>query len=387
MKVIVIGGGPAGSAVSIVLRKEGLDVTRISKPFEDQFKVGESLPAAALRLIRKLGFKNIAELLNGNYYLECLTTLSSWNSDDWSYKDSIMNPEGNGWQIDRIAFENALTNECMKLGTVIINGTLNNIAEDISSVAQNRYMIKFHNAKTEKIENIYGDWIIDATGRNFSSAKYLDIGRRRFDRQIAIVCWVRSPDNAVENSIRIKSTCGGWWYSTCLPHGKRVIVFHGLGKKIVTLMKDPLKFVQACNESRLLDSKINPEDLLSKPFVTSANVSKAEKCAKDYWLAVGDAALSFDPLSSQGIFFALYTGIKAAEVIIESCKLPSQKDELTRRYSDIVNKIFEENQIARSYYYNSETRFDSSEYWSAMQSASGYENHSTRSEFTKQFSN
>ncbi len=372
MKIAVIGGGPAGSATSIVLKKAGLDVVRINKPFDAKFKVGESLPAEAIRLLIKLGFKSISEVLNENYYHECLTTLSSWNSDNWSYKDSIMNPEGSGYQIDRIAFENALTNECVKLGAEIVNGTLKNIAEDISSVAQNRYTIEVHNVKTEKIEYIYADWIIDATGRNFSSAKYLNIGRHRFDSQIAIGCWVRSPDNPVENSIRIKSKCEGWWYSTCLPHGNRVIVFHGLGKKIVTLMKDPLEFVRACNESRLLDSKISTEDLLSTPFVTSANVSKAEKCTKDYWLAVGDAALSFDPLSSQGIFFALYTGIKAAEVIIESSKHPSQKDEFTRRYSDIVNKIFEENQIARSYHYTAETRFENSEYWSAMQSASAY---------------
>jgi flavin-dependent dehydrogenase len=35
----------------------------------------------------------------------------------------------------------------------------------------------------------------------------------------------------------------------------------------------------------------------------------------DGWLAVGDAALAFDPLSSQGLFNALYTGLAGAEVL------------------------------------------------------------------------
>ena len=35
-------------------------------------------------------------------------------------------------------------------------------------------------------------------------------------------------------------------------------------------------------------------------------------CAGPGWLAVGDAALSFDPLSSQGLLNALFTGLAAA---------------------------------------------------------------------------
>jgi flavin-dependent dehydrogenase len=33
------------------------------------------------------------------------------------------------------------------------------------------------------------------------------------------------------------------------------------------------------------------------------------------WLAVGDAAMAFDPLSSQGLFHALYTGLTSAEAV------------------------------------------------------------------------
>ncbi|MFL5284648.1 MAG: NAD(P)/FAD-dependent oxidoreductase [Rhodopila sp.] len=33
----------------------------------------------------------------------------------------------------------------------------------------------------------------------------------------------------------------------------------------------------------------------------------------DGWLAAGDAAMAFDPLSSQGLFNAIYTGLAAAE--------------------------------------------------------------------------
>ncbi len=44
-----------------------------------------------------------------------------------------------------------------------------------------------------------------------------------------------------------------------------------------------------------------------------AHSSELSPVAGNGWLAAGDAALGFDPLSSQGLFNALYTGIAAAE--------------------------------------------------------------------------
>jgi flavin-dependent dehydrogenase len=46
---------------------------------------------------------------------------------------------------------------------------------------------------------------------------------------------------------------------------------------------------------------------------TAAHSAITQPAAGNAWLAAGDAALSFDPLSSQGIFNALYTGLAGAE--------------------------------------------------------------------------
>ena len=46
---------------------------------------------------------------------------------------------------------------------------------------------------------------------------------------------------------------------------------------------------------------------------TAANSAMTRPAVGCAWLSVGDAALSFDPLSSQGIFNALYTGLAASE--------------------------------------------------------------------------
>ena len=51
------------------------------------------------------------------------------------------------------------------------------------------------------------------------------------------------------------------------------------------------------------------------PIFGSAELDRA---GGERWLAVGDAALAFDPLSSKGIASALYTGVRAAGVILAS---------------------------------------------------------------------
>src|SRR5947209_19913475 len=54
---------------------------------------------------------------------------------------------------------------------------------------------------------------------------------------------------------------------------------------------------------------------LGKPMLHAAASQRLETCKGDGWLAVGDAASTFDPLSSQGIIKGLRSGICAARSI------------------------------------------------------------------------
>lgn len=49
------------------------------------------------------------------------------------------------------------------------------------------------------------------------------------------------------------------------------------------------------------------------PELTAAHTALTSPVAGPGWFTVGDAAMGFDPISSQGLFNALYTGLAAAE--------------------------------------------------------------------------
>jgi flavin-dependent dehydrogenase len=85
----------------------------------------------------------------------------------------------------------------------------------------------------------------------------------------------------------------------------------------------------------------------------SAASSVRMHAAGDGWCAVGDTALSYDPLSGLGVQHALDSAARAA---------PAIKDFLDRNqpmdvYGHWVNRIFQEYVISRQRYYTSETRW------------------------------
>ena len=93
---------------------------------------------------------------------------------------------------------------------------------------------------------------------------------------------------------------------------------------------------------------------------TAAHSAHLTPCTGVGWLATGDAALSFDPLSSQGLFNALYTGLAAAETA--ESHLSNSADALpdyARAIADIRTTYAER----LAFWYGTETRWRDHPFW------------------------
>ncbi|CAG8797477.1 1476_t:CDS:2, partial [Dentiscutata erythropus] len=71
------------------------------------FKVGESLPVKAKPVLQSLG---VLEKVNNALFkhLFCYGNNSAWGSNNLNGTDSIFNPYGNGFHLDRSLFEETL---------------------------------------------------------------------------------------------------------------------------------------------------------------------------------------------------------------------------------------------------------------------------------------
>jgi 2-polyprenyl-6-methoxyphenol hydroxylase-like FAD-dependent oxidoreductase len=100
--------------------------------------------------------------------------------------------------------------------------------------------------------------------------------------------------------------------------------------------------------------------------LTSASTDCAEIPFGEGWLAIGDAALAFDPLSSQGLLFALHSALAAANVLIDSASVGKFT---SATYSKWVQTVFED--YIRHYegYYKLENRWPDSPFWRRRRAA------------------
>jgi flavin-dependent dehydrogenase len=72
------------------------------------------------------------------------------------------------------------------------------------------------------------------------------------------------------------------------------------------------------------------------PRAASAQTARLDRVGGAGWAAVGDAAISFDPLSSQGVLTALFTGLRAAQAVDRALAGdPAAIDEYSRRVGEI----------------------------------------------------
>jgi flavin-dependent dehydrogenase len=94
--------------------------------------------------------------------------------------------------------------------------------------------------------------------------------------------------------------------------------------------------------------------------------ARLDRTAGPDWLAIGDAAASFDPLSSQGIGSALETGIAAAVACVR--RLGGDADAFTdagARYE----AAWTEYEAGRMSYYGLERRWPEAPFWARRQAA------------------
>jgi flavin-dependent dehydrogenase len=80
-----------------------------------------------------------------------------------------------------------------------------------------------------------------------------------------------------------------------------------------------------------------------------ASSARLSRAACDRWIAIGDAAAAFDPITSQGLVHALATSVVAAGAILSPRGL---YQEASRIYSDAVASTFDNSEVGRRAVYH-----------------------------------
>jgi len=310
--IVIIGGGPAGVATSLSLSARGIVHVLVEAQSQPQRKAGEALPPNAKPLLRQLGIDHLMEHPAHSPYHG---NQSIWKGSPLRTEDFIKEVHGHGYLLDRLVFEEQLWElvkapfyKGYKLRSV--NSLENGVEGTIESLDDSIHF----KAK----------YIIDATGRKASVCRHLGIVPTILDEWFGL--WFYTEGKA-SKQILVESTEQGWWYAA--PFGEKQITLMFFTRKEYIPQKTNIpNFLreQWQQTTQLTKTFAIPDPQATDIQIRPSGTACLEKPYGNHWVAVGDAAYAYDPISSFGITSALAGGYYAGHALADT--LQGQNDAL-----------------------------------------------------------
>lgn len=165
----------------------------------------------------------------------------------------------------------------------------------------------------------------------------------------------------------IESCPDGWWYSALVPGNRRIVSLQTDADLLPRHAWKTRKWlVERLGQTRHLSRLLQKHgyELIGPPRLTSAHSGRLQQFGGEGWLAVGDAAMSFDPLSGQGILNAMQSGTKAAQMLV------SDRAGSLTTMEKWHEQVWEEFSKRRKSYYSMEQRWCDAIFWKRRSSTS-----------------
>lgn len=357
--VAVIGGGPAGSVAALALAQSGVSVLLASAKPTEAFQVGESLVPSARTILEKLGVWN-AFLAGG--HLPCYGNISAWGSSELVDTDFIRSPYGHGWHLDRVHFDTMLCQAAEESGAAVWN------CAKLVSFERRQSNWRLSLKTSDRIKEVTCEWLVDCTGRSYCIAKALGVERHYEDRLLAFYARFGAIDSTHEDQdsrTMVESVPQGWFHTALLPSRERIVTFFtDAGTAWVKKAKSCEGLFDLIEDTAHISHKLKTHRYVTceKPNSRDARSSRLKQFQGEGWLAAGDAATSYDPLSSQGILFGLYSGLKAGNAVANYL---DGKSEALVDYDSVILSVYNSFLSNRLKYYGYEQRWRKSAFWKA----------------------
>jgi flavin-dependent dehydrogenase len=320
----VIGGGPAGSAASLLLSRWGHRVALLSRNPKRQ-SLAESLPPSCANLFAKIGVR--ADIEAGDW------VRATGNTVYWAGGPARVERFGQGQyglQVDRRQFDAVILSSAVSAGAHAVTGTARRVTKAEASTSEDSDLWAIEYDEGGEPRTIHSRWVLDCTGRTGLMARQ---GLRRPEgglRTTALVgVWERDHWDVPDATHTIvESYDGGWAWSVPVSQKTRY----------VTVMVDPSltslpsrqgladAYRGELSRTAALSRLVHDASAVGEPWACDASPYTADRFAMPGLLLVGDAGSFIDPLSSFGVKKAFASAWLAAVVVHTCLENPAMED-------------------------------------------------------------
>jgi flavin-dependent dehydrogenase len=367
-KVLIIGGGPAGSVAALTLNQLGHDTEVYEREAFPRYRVGESLLPGTMSVLKRLGLQ---EKLDAAGFVRKPSATFLWGQDAAPWTFSFSTPRVSDYvfdhaiQVKREVFDKLLLEEAAARGVRVFYGTA--VREvDLSSPDEVRIQVDDGSGPRE----VRGDFLIDASGSSSLLVRKLQL--RRYDdfyRSMALWSYFRMSDPFTGD---LKGTT----FSITFEDGWVWMIPLAGDLYSVGMIVDQTKTA----ESREVGVERFYEETLAKCKRAMEILGDAERVepvrvVRDWsydtrtysagrFFLSGDSACFTDPLFSQGVHLATQSAVCAGAAIDRLQEHPEELEEVHRWYARTYGETFEQyHEFLAAFYTFASLTEPASEFW------------------------
>lgn len=314
---IVIGGGPAGSAVARLLAVRGHRVLVLARPRDRRRGLAESIPPSARKLLAAI---DVLGAVEGAGTPPNRGNVVWWG--DTARVEGFGGGDDEGFQVFRPDFDAVLLQESAGAGADVIIGAA---ARRVTFADEHTALVEFGTAGA--LRTARARFAVDCSGRTGVIGRAFRVYEPNHRMQAFIGLWRRSDGwlGGYADRTLLESYQDGWAWSMSVGPGVRQVAFMVDGGTTHTTRGPTMAHAYEAELAKTRHMRtLTRGAALDRAWACDASLYTSRVHAGSQFVLVGDAGSCIDPLSSCGVKKALASGWLAA-VAVHTALLDPQR--------------------------------------------------------------